>query len=212
MNIKIPVIDPEKSYTFRDYFNLNPPIDELLAYFGYTRQTEMCTLPQSTVDTASVSSLKEQLEAHMRIADLNTESAKREVLVAPILLQVGVYLQIRLRIEYPLYIDKQLRGKVDYYLHHKGNLLVVEAKNDDLGRGFIQLAVELIAFDQWLEMDEKPLYGIITIGEAWRFAILDRQSKMITQDINLYRVPADVVELWEILIAILEGKSNETNY
>ena len=141
----------------------------------------------------------------MRIVDMNSEAAKREVLVAPILLNLSVYLQTRLRIEYPLHVSEQLKGKIDYYLHYKGNLLVVKAKNDDLGRGFIQLATELIAFDQWLDEDKKLFYGIITIGDAWRFGILDRQTKQITQDINLYRVPADIEELLQILVAILEG-------
>jgi hypothetical protein len=34
-------------------------------------------------------------------------------------------------------------------LHAAGKLLVVEAKNADLARGFTQLAVELIAIDVW---------------------------------------------------------------
>ncbi len=87
-----------------------------------------------------------------------------------------------------------------------GKLLIIEAQNDDLGRGFTQLAVELIAFDKWLDEDDKPLYGIITIGDVWRFCILDRQTKLITQDINLYRIPTDIEELLPILIAILEGE------
>ncbi len=29
----------KKTYTFRDYFQLNPPIEELAAHFGYTHQS-----------------------------------------------------------------------------------------------------------------------------------------------------------------------------
>ncbi len=203
-----PIINPNQSYTFRDYFDLNPPIDELLAYFGYTKRTEMCNWAKADVDLSFFAGLKQQFEAHLRITELTTETAKREVLVAPILLNLGVYLQTKVYIEYPLQVSKQLKGKIDYYLpcQGKGNLLVVEAKHDDLSRGFTQLAVELIAFDQWLDENDKPLYGIITIGDAWRFGILDRLSKQITQDIHLYRVPDDVEELLRILIAILEDK------
>jgi len=32
---KIAVIEPEKSYTFAEYFKLNCEPDDLLAYFGY---------------------------------------------------------------------------------------------------------------------------------------------------------------------------------
>ena len=108
--------------------------------------------------------------------------------------------------EYPLHVTKQLKGKLDYYLQHKTNLLIIEAKHDDLTRGFTQLAIELIALDQWLDDDDKPLYGIITIGDAWRFAILDRVQKQICQDIRLYSIPTELEELLRILIAILTGE------
>ncbi|MBW4546132.1 MAG: hypothetical protein KME25_17035 [Symplocastrum torsivum CPER-KK1] len=38
---------------------------------------------------------------------------------------------------------------LDYYLPSEHELLVIEAKNADLQRGFTQLGVELIAIDQW---------------------------------------------------------------
>jgi len=38
-------------------------------------------------------------------------------------------------------------------------LLIVKEKNGGLEKGFIQLAVELVALDQWLKNDIKPLYG-----------------------------------------------------
>jgi len=56
---------------------------------------------------------------------------------------------------------------LDYLLRSQKNLLVIEAKNDDLTRGFTQLAVELIAL---AEVEENNiLYGAVTIGDVWRF-------------------------------------------
>ena len=46
-----------------------------------------------------------------------------------------------MRIEYPLSINNQLKGNLDYLLHLNNNFLVIEAKNDDFTRGFTQLAV-----------------------------------------------------------------------
>jgi hypothetical protein len=37
---------------------------------------------------------------------------------------------------------------------------VVEAKNADLAKGFTQLAVELIAIDQWLDSPAPDIYGL----------------------------------------------------
>jgi hypothetical protein len=55
-----------------------------------------------------------------------------------------------------------LKGVVDYYLKSKNQLLVIEAKSPDLQRGVIQLAVELIAFDNWSPIDEPN--GVVSIS------------------------------------------------
>ncbi len=199
-----PIIDPNRSYSFRDYFEMNVPIDELLAYFGYTRQVQACSLPKTARDITKFAMLKEELVENIIYVDLTGESARRETLIAPILLSLARDLKMKVHIEYPLYVTDQLKGKVDYYLQRNNNLLIIEAKHDDMTRGFTQLAVEMIALDQWLNQSDKPLYGIVTMGNAWQFAILDRVTKQICQDTDLYRVPADVEELLRILIAIFE--------
>ena len=102
-------------------------------------------------------------------------------------------------------VNHQLKGTLDYYLQGKGNLLVIEAKQGDPERGFTQLAVELVAVDKWLEDEIELLYGAISLGEIWRFGILDRQAKQVTQDINWYRVPTDLEDLMAVLIAILSA-------
>lgn len=56
-----------------------------------------------------------------------------------------------LNVEYPVAVNHQLQGSLDYLLQHQQTLLVIEAKNEDLERGFLQLAIELIALDQWIE-------------------------------------------------------------
>ncbi|MFM6202241.1 MAG: hypothetical protein ACKPE1_24415, partial [Dolichospermum sp.] len=78
---------------------------------------------------------------------------------------------------------------------------IVEAKNDDLTRGFTQLAVELIAISQVEEGD--VFYGCVTIGDAWRFGILEKTNQQIFQDISLYRIPDDLEYLMRILVGIL---------
>lgn len=74
-------------------------------------------------------------------------------------------------------------------------MLVIEAKQADLSRGFTQLAVELIALDQWIDSELSVLYGSVTTGEDWRFAIYNRQEKQINEDLKLYRVPEELTEL-----------------
>lgn len=46
------VIQPQETYTFSDYFKLNPPVDELVGYFGYRHQVQYYQLPKTLIDGA----------------------------------------------------------------------------------------------------------------------------------------------------------------
>lgn len=121
------------------------------------------------------------------------------------MLNVARYLKIKIRIEYYLDVTKQLRGTLDYYIQNEDNfLLVVEAKDENLQHGFTQLTAELIALDQWIESDNPTLYGAVSIGNVWQFGLLKRTRKEIIQDLNLFRVPADLDALLQVLVAILD--------
>jgi hypothetical protein len=203
-----PIIDENKLYTFHKYFELNPPLDELLAYFGYHHnRVEKYPLPHQTVDQIFFASLKTDLLNNILYTDLTSETARRESLIAPILFKIAAYLKTSLRIEYPLRVNKQLGGKLDYYMRQANNLLIIEAKQGDLQRGFTQLAVELIALDKWLEDAMPLLYGCLSLGNIWQFVVLDRQTKQITEDLKLYDIPNELDSLLGILIGILTTES-----
>lgn len=102
-----------------------------------------------------------------------------------------------------------MQGSLDYYLHTQKSLIVIEAKKADLSRGFTQLAIELIALDRWLDDGKNPLYGAVSTGDVWQFGRLDRRQKAIEQDLNLFRVPADLIELFSYLVGMLsDGKDD----
>lgn len=130
--------------------------------------------------------------------------ARREFLIAPVLTDVLHYTQATLNVEYPIAVSNQLKGSLDYLLQNQQTFLVIEAKNEDLERGFVQLATGLIALDQWIESEQSVLQGVVSTGNIWHFGQFDRQSRDMTQDINLYRVPADLEEVLRILIRILQ--------
>lgn len=87
----------------------------------------------------------------------------------------------QLRIEYPLVVTEHLKGSLDYDLYGDDKLLVVEAKHADLFRGFTQLAVELIALDQWCDETQPVLPGAVSTGDIWQFGVLQRDEKLVTQ-------------------------------
>jgi hypothetical protein len=70
------------------------------------------------------------------------------MLIAPLMEDLIHYTRAQLRIEYALKVNERLQGELDYLLRTKTNLLVVEAKQEDLTNGFTQMAVQLIALDQ----------------------------------------------------------------
>ena len=91
------------------------------------------------------------------ILDLTNETARREIFIAPIVSELVRITHARLSIEYPLQVTPQLQGSLDYYLRTQTHLLVKEAKQADLTRGFTQLAMEMIALDQWTELTAPTL-------------------------------------------------------
>ena len=194
------------SYTFADYFKLTCEIDELLNYFGYTFKRERYQLPCSLVELDRVKDLILRLEENSLHTSLSNEIARREFLIAPVLTELIIYTHSRIRVEYSLIVTDKLKGTVDYLVQNKRQLLVIEAKNADLEQGFKQLAVELIALDQWLDDPVSNLHGAVSVGNVWQFGVLARQEKQFIQDINLFRVPTDVENLLQVMIGILQGE------
>ncbi|MEO1349239.1 MAG: hypothetical protein AAFW84_10635 [Cyanobacteria bacterium J06635_15] len=161
-------------------------------------------LPRYTGALDRLTDLKARIEESLPRLSLTSEMARWEFLIAPVLTDVLHYTQATLNVEYPVAVSNQLKGSLDYLLQNDQTFLVIEAKNEDLERGFVQLAVELIALDQWIESDQTVLKGAISTGNIWQFGQFNRQSREVTQDLELYRVPADLDDLLRILVSVLE--------
>jgi hypothetical protein len=135
---------------------------------------------------------------------LTSETARREVLISQVVLEVVQQTKSQLRIEYPIKVTEQLQGYLDYLLQSQSEILVIEAKREDMDYGFSQLVAEMIALDQWDRTPVQPqLIGVVTTGQIWRFGLLDRQQKLIEQGLDLYRVPDDLEAVLRILIQAL---------
>jgi hypothetical protein len=196
------ILQEDQSYTFRSYFELPYEADDILAEFNYSLLLTYLSLPKTTRNLNRIPELKQRIKDILPLVRLSNETARRETLVSPILLEVIRYCQCQLRIEYPLTVNKWLKGYLDYLIISTNSLLVIEAKNDDITRGFTQLAVELIALSQ---LEEKSiLYGAVTIGDVWRFGKIDLNTQQIIQDINLFKIPDDLENLVQVLVGILE--------
>ncbi|MDE5117324.1 MAG: hypothetical protein O4860_08895, partial [Trichodesmium sp. St2_bin2_1] len=194
---KIKILQEGQSYTFRSYFELPYEADEILAELSYSLVKSRLSLPKTRKTLEGLSEIQNKLEDILPFVNLSNETARREILVSPILLEIVHCCHCQLRIEYPLKVNDWLKGSLDYLLRSTNDLLVIEAKNDDLTRGFTQLAVELIALAEVAE--NNILYGAVTMGDVWRFGKLNQTEKQITQDINLFKMPDDLKDLGEVL-------------
>jgi len=199
------ILQPNQTYTFSKYFDLSFSPEDILAELGCSYNRERLQLPTVEISEDAIAPLISIINRNFARVKLLSEDARKQAIIAPILLEVCEITQTQLNIEYPINVNARLQGRLDYYMSQGKELLVIEAKQADLSRGFTQLAVELIALDQWTRSETPILYGAVTTGEDWRFGIYHRQSQQITEDLKLYRVPEEITILVSILAGILNN-------
>jgi hypothetical protein len=200
------VLKEGKKYTFSDYFEFNNPPEEIAAAFGYSFDTAVLQFPtwKGGHETDAAAMQKRFYEILPKIA-LNSEMAKRDFMIAPVLWSIISHVKARINVEYTLDVDDSLSGSLDYLICSTNEMVVIEAKKGDLDRGFNQLIAELIALDRY-EAKQGPamLYGAVSIGELWRFCILERTKKHLCRDLHTWRVPEDIEQLFALLLGILQ--------
>ncbi len=197
--VRSPILDPAATYTFSKYAEMPFDTSDILAELDVTLQNVSLALPQQL--PIDLGPLRQELLENLALVSPSSEMARRECLIFPILKTICRALKVPLKIEYPVRVSPWLRGNFDYFVPTTSNLLVIEAKNSDLARGFTQLAVELIALDQWVESEAAVLYGAVTTGDTWKFGVFDRGARRVDKDINTYAVPSDL----ELVMSFLFG-------
>jgi hypothetical protein len=206
------------SLSFSDYFKLNFYPEEILQYFDYSFEMKLLNLAKH-IDLAEIDALEKRLIKSLPYITFDNEMARREFLIAPVLIDLLDYTKSNLKVFYSLIINNQLKGELDYFIESSRQangesgrqFLVIEAKDENLERGFKQLAVEMVALAHVLEDSQRFIYGAVSIGKVWQFGVLDRKLKSVIQDLHLYRVPDDLRDLMGILVAILNGENLSIN-
>ncbi|MEM9216291.1 MAG: hypothetical protein AAGD25_18335 [Cyanobacteria bacterium P01_F01_bin.150] len=200
-----PILDKHQSYTFSKYFELTADPEDIFTELGVSFYKKSLDLPVSEENFVFLPNLDERLQQTLELVDLTTEMARRETLIAPVLLAVCIQAQHPLKIEYAIKVNQWLQGTVDYFIPGQQALLIIEAKQADLARGFVQLGAELVALDQWTSSSSPVLYGAVTTGDVWKFGCLHCAEKKLLQDIRLYTIPSDLKSLVSILSGIIQG-------
>jgi hypothetical protein len=99
------ILQPGQSYTFSNYFEMLFEPEDILAEFGCSLKRASLNLPQSTRELDRLADLKSRITESLPYISLTSEAARRELLIAPILLDLVHYTHAQLRIEYPLNVS-----------------------------------------------------------------------------------------------------------
>ncbi len=146
---------------------------------------------------------------------INTEKAKSEFIIAPILLELrrqlpgafALFSGIELNVE----ASKGLNGVCDFILSGSNLqfvlsaplVTIVEAKNDNLRNGLGQCIASMVAaqiFNDRAATAIKVVHGVVTTGSAWKFLRLEASS--LTIDLKEYYID-DLGKLVAILQSLI---------
>lgn len=128
--MKKSVLKKDKKYTFSDYFELNNPTREILEEFGYKYNFERLKLSETKRKIGSLEKLTDTYIKKLPFISLNSETAKREFYISPLLLEILDYLNAEINVEYPLDAGENLIGTLDYFIKYSGNIVIIEAKKE----------------------------------------------------------------------------------
>ena len=137
--------------------------------------------------------LKRLLDENLTLATaINSEKARSEFLIAPILSEVRRQLDYQISLfsgtEFNIDPAQGLSGFCDFILSASREqyfisapiVTVVEAKNENIIAGLGQCAATMIAaqiFNQRAGNEIPVIYGVVTSGTAWKFLILARSAE-----------------------------------
>jgi hypothetical protein len=151
---------------------------------------------------------------------INSEQARREYIIAPILAEAkrrsktrvnvlpGVTFDVDRALGLTGYCDYLIARSAAIYYVEAPAIAIVEAKKEDLVGGLGQCAAELVALQLFNEREGTPLpaaFGCVTSGNIWRFLKLEAKTLFI--DLPEYYLD-DVAKILGIFVTIAEGKDS----
>ncbi len=156
---------------FKKAFNLR--IDEESDLFATVEAVQPSESLTSTLD--------ETVELALAI---NTEKARSEMIITPMLLEVRRKANYQISLfsgtDFNVNFEKGLNGYCDFILSRSKEQLtinapvaiIVEAKNENIKAGLGQCGAAMLAaqlFNQQEENNIKTIYGAVTTGDIWKF-------------------------------------------
>ena len=164
--------------------------------------------PSVAVEDALANTLTENVPLALAV---NTEKARSELIIAPVLVEVRRLLDRRVSLfsGIELTVDQStgLNGVCDFIISGAAEqfylsapvITIVEAKKEDLVGGIGQCFAEMVAariFNEREGLPDRTVFGAVTSGSAWKFLKLETDTAYV--DVPEYYI-ADVGKILGIL-------------
>ncbi|MBW4642111.1 MAG: hypothetical protein KME23_03690 [Goleter apudmare HA4340-LM2] len=145
---------------------------------------------------------------------INTEKARSEMIIAPILLesrrQFNYQISLFSGTDFNVDAEKGLNGYCDFIISRSQEqltinapvMIIVEAKNENIKGGLGQCMATMLAaqiFNEQENNEIKTIYGAVTTGDIWKFLKLTDNNLFI--DLNNYYIK----EINKILGILYQG-------
>lgn len=182
--------------------------------------TERHDLFGDVPEVAARPRLTESLAEYLPLAlDINTEKARSEFIIAPVLGEVRFLLGRRISLFSGVMFDvdpgRGLNGFCDYLLSNSPQQLyikapvvaVAEAKNEDMKLGMGQCLAAMVAAQLYNETEGTPVetvFGAVTTGTSWRFLRL--VDEVVDVDDREYQVQGRLGKILGIFVQMFPAE------
>ncbi|MBW4566468.1 MAG: hypothetical protein KME31_00175 [Tolypothrix carrinoi HA7290-LM1] len=186
---------------FKKKFNIH--IDEQIDLFTNIEPIEISDRLTTTLEETTDLALA-----------INTEKARSEMIITPILLEVRRKANYQISLfsgtDFNVDAEKGLNGYCDFVISRSKEqltinapvMIIVEAKNENIKGGLGQCMAAMLAaqiFNQQEENEITTIYGAVTTGDIWKFLKLEGADLFV--DLNNYYIK----ELNKILGILYQG-------
>jgi len=159
------------------------------------------------------------LQEHLPLVTaINTEKARSELVIMPILIEVRRYLQYQISLfsgtEFNIDATKGLESRCDFILSRSLEqyeitcpvVTIIEAKNESLKSGLGQCLATMLAaqmFNQKQGQSVETIWGTVTTGTDWKFL------KLINQNAFIDPIDYSIKQVEQILEILVTTLTNE---
>ena len=170
-----------------------------MSYSEFTLHLVQDTSLFATLEEVQVNAyLRTTLQENVALAlNINTEKARSEMIIAPMLIEVRKILNRQISlfsgVEFPVDASLGLTGVCDYIISKSTNqvyvsapaVMIVEAKNENIKAGLPQCIAAMYAAKLYNEREHNEvdrILGIVTTGSNWKFLTLEDPHVVIDYD------------------------------